>query len=98
MNYQELASRLRDVSVTLAAMRKQKRFGYANPNIFHQIKTEKKLILKIQAEKGWLKDSQGTPGAPFHGQRDPGLSEKGKKPKNRRKRHHRGKHREENLR
>ena len=54
MNAHELQARLRDVSVTLAAIRKGKRCGFGNPRVYHRIKTEKKLILQIQREKGWV--------------------------------------------
>jgi len=53
MDYQQLQQRLRDVSWTLAAMRKGKKRGMGNPEVYHQIKLEKKLIQKIQDEKGW---------------------------------------------
>jgi ribosomal protein L29 len=51
MNPQELRSRLRDVSVTLAALRKSKKMGMGNPRVYHKAKVEKKLIIKILNEK-----------------------------------------------
>ena len=56
MSDQQLRGRLQDVSVTLAAMRKGKKRGRSNPRIFHQIKQEKKLIIKIQNERGLSKN------------------------------------------
>ena len=50
MQPEQLASRLRDVSETLAKIRKMKRSGLGNPRVYQGLKKEKKLILRIQKE------------------------------------------------
>lgn len=52
MNDQQLRARLLDVSVTLAAMRKAKKRDMGNPRVYHKVKQEKKMIVKIQNERG----------------------------------------------
>lgn len=49
---QQLRARLQDVSATLADLRRSKKLGMGNPRVFHKLKVEKKLIVKIQTERG----------------------------------------------
>lgn len=50
LNPEQLDSRLRDVSETLAKIRKMGRSGLGNPRVYQGLKKEKKLILRIQKE------------------------------------------------
>jgi ribosomal protein L29 len=50
LNSEQLDIRLRDVSTTLAQIRKMKKVGLGNPQIEHALKREKKSILKIQEQ------------------------------------------------
>jgi hypothetical protein len=51
MDPEQLKARLLDVSITLAAIRKGKKRGMANPRVYHKVKLEKKMIIQIQAER-----------------------------------------------
>jgi hypothetical protein len=46
-----LAQRLKDVSETIAMVKRQRKRGYDNPQVRSALKKEKKLIAKIQKER-----------------------------------------------
>jgi hypothetical protein len=46
-----LAQRLKDVSETIAMIKRQRKRGYDNPQVRSALKKEKKLIVKIQKER-----------------------------------------------
>lgn len=50
LNSEQLDIRLRNVSTTLAQLRKMKIVGVGNPRTEYALKKEKKSILKIQEE------------------------------------------------
>ncbi len=53
MTSQALRSRLKDVSTTLAQLRKAKKRGQVNPRVFSKLKAEKKVIKRVMEEKGF---------------------------------------------
>ncbi len=51
MPNEQLRKRLNDVMETLRMMRRARKRGLGNPGVYHKIKCEKRLIVKIQRER-----------------------------------------------